>query len=134
LAAASDLDYKNRRSHFLWHRLGGLLAPVVQVEVTVNDRCFDAPVFVKGASHFLQEIVSLNDALDFLDDWSLDRWGPIYETALRACHRAYARDVPIATAKEAFVGFAESAGIFEEVGSFLAFPLIPQSGRGGLPT
>lgn len=59
----------------------------------MNDRSFAAPVYVKDGKHLIQEIQSLDDALDFLDEWPLNRRGPIYETALRACHRAYSRDV-----------------------------------------
>ena len=100
----------------------------------MNDRVFDAPVFVKAGKHLIQEICSLDDALDFLEDWPLNRRGPIYETALRACHRAYTRDVPLEVARNAFIGFARSAGVYEKVDSLLPFPMIAQkAGRGGVP-
>jgi len=104
------------------------------MEVTVNDRVFDAPVFVKGGEHFIQEITSLDEALDFLEEWPRNRRGPIYETALRACHRAYSHDVPLDVARSAFVGFARSAGIHEKVDTLLPFPMIAaKTGRGGVP-
>jgi hypothetical protein len=104
------------------------------MEVYVNDRVFDGPIFVKDGKHVIQEIYSLDDALDFLDEWPLNRRGPIYETALRACHRAYTRDVPLEVARNAFIGFARSAGIHEKVDSLLPFPMIAQTtGRGGVP-
>ena len=84
------------------------------MEVTVNDRVFDAPVFVKGSEHFIQEITSLDEALDFLEEWPRNRRGPIYEIALRACRGAYSHDVPLDVARSAFVGFARSAGIHEK--------------------
>src|SRR5688500_17607195 len=102
------------------------------MEVKVNDRAFETPVFVKSGEHLIQEIRSLDDALDFLDEWPRTRQGPIYETALRACQRAYGRDVPLSVARDAFVGFAKSAGIYERVGTLLPFPMIPQSGRSGV--
>jgi hypothetical protein len=104
------------------------------MEVYVNDRVFDAPVFVKDGKHLIQEICSLDDALDFLEDWPLNRRGPIYETALRACHRAYSRDVSLDVARNAFIGFARSAGVYEKVDSLLPFPMIAQkASRGGVP-
>jgi hypothetical protein len=102
------------------------------MEVTVSDRAFDVPVFVKNGAHFIQEICSLDDALDFLEEWPRNRRGPIYETALRACHRAYSRDVPLDVARNAFIGFAKSAGIHEKVETLLPFPVISRSGRGGV--
>jgi hypothetical protein len=103
---------------------------VVQMEVSVNERAFDVPVFVRSGEHYVQEICSLDDALDFLEEWPRNRQGPIYETALRACHRAYCRDVPIGVARDAFIGFAKSAGIHERVETLLPFPAISKSGRG----
>src|SRR5687767_11535997 len=101
------------------------------MEVDVNDRAFGSPVFVKGGEHFIQEVMSLDDALDFLEEWPRNRRGPIYETALRACHRAYSRDVPLDVARNAFIGFAKSAGIFEQVDALPPFPAISRSGHGG---
>jgi hypothetical protein len=72
------------------------------MEVSVNERAFDVPVFVRSGEHYVQEICSLDDALDFLEEWPRNRQGPIYETALRACHRAYCRDVPIGVARGRF--------------------------------
>lgn len=96
----------------------------------MNDRVFDVPLFVKSGQHLIQEIATLDDAVDFLEDWPLNRRGPIYETALRACHRAYSRDVPLDVARNAFAGFARSAGIFEKVDTLLPFPPISRSGSG----
>jgi hypothetical protein len=42
----------------------------------------ETPVFVKGGEHLIQEIRSLDDALDFLDEWPRTRQGPIYEIGL----------------------------------------------------
>jgi hypothetical protein len=100
----------------------------------VNDRVFETPIFVKSGEHLIQEIRSLDDAMDFLEEWPRNRQGPIYETALRACHRAYSRDVPLGVARSAFIGFAKAAGIYERVDSLLPFPMIAQSSsRSGAP-
>jgi hypothetical protein len=98
----------------------------------MNGRTFVSPVFVKSGTHFIQEILSLDDALDFIEDWPVNRRGPIYETALRACHRAYIGDVPLDVARSAFVGFAKSAGILQDVAQGLPFQMPHKSGRGGV--
>lgn len=98
----------------------------------MNDRVFVLPVFVKSGKHLVQEICSLDEALDFLEEWPRNRRGPIYETALRACHRAYSREIPLDVARNAFVGFAKSASIYEQVETLPPFPAISRPGRGGV--
>jgi len=81
----------------------------------MNDRIFDSHVFVRVEEGLVQEIACLEDAFDFLDEWPRHRRGVIYETAKRACQRAFDRQLPLAVARDAFVGFARSAKILEEV-------------------
>ena len=71
----------------------------------MNDRMFDSPVFVKSGGNLIQEI---------LYDWPKERRGVIYQTALRACQRAFDAGYPLSGAREAFRGFARSAKIHEE--------------------
>jgi len=80
----------------------------------MNDRMFDSPVFVKSGGNLIQEIACLEDALEFLYDWPKERRGVIYQTALRACQRAFDAGYPLSGAREAFRGFARSAKIHEE--------------------
>lgn len=81
----------------------------------MNDRMFDSPVFVKSGNSLIQEIACLEDALEFLYEWPKNRRGPIYETAVRACRRAFEGDYPISAAREALVGFAKSARVVEDI-------------------
>ncbi|PBB79222.1 hypothetical protein CK218_20720 [Mesorhizobium sp. WSM3879] len=81
----------------------------------MNDRMFDSPVFVKSGNSLIQEIACLDDALEFLYEWPKNRRGTIYETALRACQRAFDSDYPLAAARDAFCGFAKSVKIHEDV-------------------
>ena len=57
------------------------------LEVSMSERTFDSPVFVRAAEGLIQEIACLDDAFDFLDEWPEHRRGVIYETARRACCR-----------------------------------------------
>jgi len=81
----------------------------------MNDRMFDSPIFVKSGNSLVQEIACLEDALEFLYEWPKHRRGPIHQTALRACQRAFQSDYPLSAAKAAFGGFAKAARILEDV-------------------
>ena len=79
----------------------------------MNDRMFDSPVYVKCGNSLVTEISSIEDALEFLYEWPKNRRGTIFETALRACQRAFDSFYPVPAAKQAFCGFARSARILE---------------------
>ena len=96
----------------------------------MNDRMFDSPVFVKSGNSLVQEIACLEDALEFLYEWPKNRRGPIYETALRACQRAFDGIYPLSAAREAFCGFAKSAKIHEDVTTALPW-MVSKRGQGG---
>jgi hypothetical protein len=96
----------------------------------MSERTFDNPVFVKDGNHLIQEIGCLEDALEFLYEWPKNKRGPIHQTALRACQRVFESDYPLSAAKQAFIGFAKSAKILEEVGTPLPW-MTNTAGRGG---
>lgn len=97
----------------------------------MSDRMFDSPVFVKAGESLIEEIACLEDALEFLYEWPKNRRGVIYETALRACHNAFATDYPLSAAKQAFCGFAKSVNILEDVSTPLPWMVQPKPGQGG---
>jgi hypothetical protein len=101
------------------------------LEDLMNDRMFDCPVFVKQGTGMIQEIPSIEDALEFLYEWPNKRRGPIYNTALRACRQAFEGDYPLSAARDAFVGFAKSVKILEEITVPLPWMTNPKPGRGG---
>jgi Protein of unknown function (DUF982) len=96
-------------------------------------RRFDSPFFVKAGNSIVEEIACLEEALEFLYDWPEGRRGVIYHTALRACQSVIERDFPLSAAREAFVGFAKSAGILEKVDTLLPWT-IPLPKAGGATT
>ncbi|WP_348631599.1 DUF982 domain-containing protein, partial [Mesorhizobium sp. M8A.F.Ca.ET.167.01.1.1] len=104
------------------------------VEDPMNDRMFDSPVFVKSGNSLIQEIACVEDALEFLYEWPKNRRGTIYETALRACQRAFDGSYPRSAAKQAFCGFAKSVKIHEEVTAVLPWMPGNRSQGGGLST
>ncbi|GLQ77387.1 hypothetical protein GCM10007881_09030 [Mesorhizobium huakuii] len=99
----------------------------------MNGKIFDRPVLVKNGQHIIEEIESLADAFQFLEKWPESRRGPIYQTAIRACQRAYDGYVPLSVARDAFAGFARSVKILEDVSTVLPWTERTNSGRGGVP-
>lgn len=97
----------------------------------MSDRMFDSPVFVKSGESLIEEIACLEDALEFLYAWPKNRRGAIYETALRACHKAFEGDYPRSAAKQAFCGFARSVNILEEISTPLPWVTSTKAGQGG---
>jgi hypothetical protein len=70
--------------------------------------------------------------LEFLYEWPKDRRGTIYETALRACQRAFDSDYPLSAARGAFSGFAKAARILEEVSITMPWMTGKDSHGGGV--
>ncbi len=97
----------------------------------MNDRMFDSPVFVRSGNRLIQDIVCLEDALEFLYEWPKERRGVIYDTALRACQRAFDSDYPLSAARQAFCGFAKSARIHEEVNTAMPWTISGNRSQGG---
>jgi hypothetical protein len=81
----------------------------------MSDRIFNRPILVKDGNVLIREISCLEDALEFLYEWPKNRRGPIYETALRACQRAFDSDYPLTAARDALASFTKSAGIMDDV-------------------
>lgn len=102
-----------------------------RMEDHMGDRTFDGPVLVKNGQ-FIQELGSLEDAFDFLDEWPRERRGPIFETAFRACQRAYDGQIPLSVARDAVAGFARSVRILHEPLAPLPWMDGTKSGRGGV--
>lgn len=100
----------------------------------MSDWMFDSPVFVKSGTSLIEEIACLEDALEFLYDRPKNRRGTIYETALRACQRAFDSGYPLAAAKQAFCGFAKSVKILEDVSVPLPWMVGSKTGASGLGT
>lgn len=97
----------------------------------MSERTFDSPVFVRAAEGLMQEIACLEDAFDFLDEWPEHRRGVIYETARRACHRAFDGLVPLKVARDAFAGFARSVKILEDEAAAMPWMTGAKTGQTG---
>ena len=96
----------------------------------MNDQMFSSPVFVKHEDSIIQQISSVEDALEFLYEWPKMQGDAILDKALAACQRAFESDYPRSAAKDAFTDFAKHAGIHEDVDALLPW-MITQSDRDG---
>ena len=59
----------------------------------------------------VDEVYSVNQALDFLIGWPGTTQGPVYETALNACLAASVDEVSAEDARTAFISFARFSNI-----------------------
>lgn len=96
----------------------------------MKTEAFGTPIFVKRAAYIVQEIVNLDDAIDFLDEWPEDRRDLVHETALKACHDAYDGRIPPSAACAAFCGFAKRAAILEDPTSAMQWIAACTTGSG----
>ncbi|MBY3168846.1 DUF982 domain-containing protein [Rhizobium laguerreae] len=60
---------------------------------------FDRPLFVKRGHH-IQEVASLEDVFDLLDDWPAERRGMTYEVLVKACRLAAQGILPLNSIRE----------------------------------
>jgi hypothetical protein len=80
----------------------------------MNNRSFAKPVYLWDRTHLVRQLSCVEDALDFLEEWPEEKRDIIYETALRACTKAYDGLVPAKVARDAMLGFGTKKGILEE--------------------
>jgi circadian clock protein KaiC len=68
-------------------------------EVTMAGTLFDRPLFVRRNGYF-QELASLEDVFDLLDDWPEEERGDAYEVLLKACRFAAQGIFPLSAVRE----------------------------------
>ncbi|MFC3207957.1 MAG: DUF982 domain-containing protein [Mesorhizobium sp.] len=73
---------------------------------------FAVPVRITGSfGHPIEEIYSVGQALDFLQEWPIGRQGPLYQAAFDACFGASVDVVSTEEAQRAFSAFCRVSGI-----------------------
>ena len=78
------------------------------------DNTFECPVFVKEGST-IRRIECVMDAIEFLEEWPIQRRGLIHEVTCETCYAAHDGRKPVDTARKAFATWARRAGILESV-------------------
>ncbi|MGX8012758.1 DUF982 domain-containing protein [Mesorhizobium sp. ORM8.1] len=75
---------------------------------------FKQPVFV-GENGFIRKIDCVMDAIEFLEEWPVERRGLLHTAACEACYAAYDGRKPVATAHKAFTTWVRKIGVIEDV-------------------
>lgn len=88
---------------------------------------FEVPVRIaQGPGLPVEEIYSVEQALDFLQDWPPRRQGPVYQKAFNACFGATVDVVKTEDACRAFMAFCRVTGL-------MAGDMLAPRKRGGEP-
>ncbi len=75
---------------------------------------FEKPVYLKAGKYLVQEIGSVHDAIDFLEDWPERDRDLIHEVALKTCLMAHDGLKPRKVARDAIRSFGIKKGILEK--------------------
>ena len=92
---------------------------------------FANPVYVAEGPSLIREIASVEDAIDFLEDWPKSMQGPVHNTALKACYRAASGLLPVDGARDAMESFARISRILEDGATMEPWKIVPKVGAGG---
>lgn len=75
---------------------------------------FDSPLFVKRA-RYIQELGSLEDVFDLLDDWPAEKMDSTYEVLLKACRMAAQGVFPLPAIRENVRRFLIKQGMLANI-------------------
>lgn len=79
----------------------------------MTDILLPRPVFVRRTAGLVQEIASIGDAIELLEDWSPRDRDLVHETALRTLIAIHDGQKPLAAGQSAIEGFARKKRILE---------------------
>jgi hypothetical protein len=82
---------------------------------------FGSAIYVQR-SNFVQEVASLREVFDVLDEWPEEMRDLAYDTLQKACRNAANGRFPLGAVKENFRRFVKRAGMLVEIGGV---PLVP---------
>lgn len=77
----------------------------------MHDQMFFTTVAVSAGLGLRREIASLSEMHEFLTEWEPSRRSISYDAAVAAVEAARAGDISVAAARDAFITFANTAGI-----------------------
>ena len=76
---------------------------------------FKQPVFVRDEGHAVQRIRCVMDAIEFLEEWPVERRGLLHAAASDACYSAYDGRKSVEAANKAFTTWARRVAIIEDL-------------------
>lgn len=99
----------------------------------MNAKTFDRPVYLKEGKYLVREITSLEDAIDFLDEWPEKDRDLMHEVALKTCFMAHDGHKPLKVARDAIRAFGKRKGILVKAPSVQPWMVRSVSGGGRVP-
>lgn len=81
---------------------------------------FKEPVYI-WRKHYVEEILTLEEAFDFLEKWPKERRNLAYDTLLRAFRETYAGCFPVESARQNFSRFLTQNDMLADIAEMLSF-------------
>jgi Protein of unknown function (DUF982). len=72
---------------------------------------FNRPVYLKEKKDLVREIVSIEDAIDYLEEWPERERDLVHDVALKTCYMALDGHKPIQSARDAVRAFGKKKGM-----------------------
>jgi Protein of unknown function (DUF982). len=99
----------------------------------MDSKIFDRPVYLKGGKYVIQEIASVIDAIDFLEEWPERERDTLHDVALKTCLMAHDGLKPLKAARDAIRAFGKKKGILEKAPAVQPWMIKPIAGSGRVP-
>ncbi|WP_457587404.1 DUF982 domain-containing protein [Ensifer canadensis] len=96
----------------------------------MHSKMFDRPVYLRERKDLVIEITNLDDAIDFLEEWSQGDRDVIHDATLKTCYMAHDGHKPIQVARDAIRSFAKNKGILVNAPAVLPWMVKAKPGGG----
>ncbi|MER8464658.1 DUF982 domain-containing protein [Mesorhizobium sp. M1396] len=97
------------------HGEAGSVAARFEGRSPMENATFKQPVFVRDDGYGIQKIGCAMDAIEFLEEWPVERRGLLHAAASDACYSAYDGRKSVEAAHKAFATWAHRVGVIEAV-------------------
>jgi hypothetical protein len=109
-----------------------LVVPQLLSEVEMQMKMFDRPLYLRERKDLILEITNLDDAIDFLEEWSKGDRDIIHDATLKTCYLAHDGHKPLQVARDALRAFAKKKGILVKTPAVAPWMIKAKSGGGRL--
>ena len=92
---------------------------------------FKQPVFVRDEGGVVQKIGCVMDAIEFLEEWPVERRGLLHAAASDTCYSAYDGRKSVDAAHKTFTTWARRVGVIEDVHAAPPWMTGPKIGGAG---
>jgi hypothetical protein len=81
----------------------------------MEDGTFKRPIFARDDSFVLRKIECIMDAIEFLEEWPVERRGLMHAAACEICYAAYDGRKSLEAAQKTFTTWARRVRVIEDV-------------------